>query len=245
MDERIQEIIFYYQDQPYQSQATRTYEMLLEMIALEALPEKRTYTVIELQEMLQIGRTPLRDALRLLEFDSIIKTIPRVGIQVQQCQMEDYFLQAEARLALEKVIIRRSCVLATDSFRIRLGRLNDDFRTLSNGGNSLALYRVDRNIHKLIDECSKNSYAVHALGPLRFYEQRIHYHLSSIYPDIGDVLNQEHIAFVDGIIAGDEEIACAHFKKMIDNTVKLVQIQVKTHLEVPFYNEFEYEHKGE
>lgn len=243
MNEKREDIISYYKDQPYKSQANRAYEMLLEMIALDTISEDKTYKVCELQEMLEIGRTPLRDALRLLEFDSIIKTIPRIGIQVQQCQLEDYLLQAEVRFALEKVVIRRACALAPDSFRRKLGELNDQFRALSNGDDSLALYRVDRNIHKVIDECSNNSYAVHALGPLRFFEQRIHYQLSSIYPEIGDVLDKEHIAFVDGVIEGYEEVACGHFKEMIVNTIKLVQTQLKTQLEMPFNSEFEYTHK--
>lgn len=80
MEKRINEIISYYQTQEYRTQAQRTYDMLLEMIALDALSEKKIYTELELTQMLEVGRTPLRDALKLLEFDSIIQTIPRLGI---------------------------------------------------------------------------------------------------------------------------------------------------------------------
>ncbi len=230
MEERIHEIISYYQDQTYQTQAQRTYDMLLEMIALDALSEKNVYTELELAQKLQIGRTPLRDALKLLEFDSIIRTIPRLGIQVQEVRIDDYFLQVEVRTALELVVIQRACRLAPAALRDRLSQLNADFDSTAKIDDRLALYRIDRNIHDLIDECSKNPYAVRALAPLRFFEQRIHYLLSKVYPDIGDILNQEHVEYVNGIIAGDADSACTHFKNMVDNTTKLIKRQVDAHM---------------
>lgn len=236
MEERIHEIISYYQNQTYQTQAQRTYDMLLEMIALDALPEKSIYTEAELTQMLQIGRTPLRDALKLLEFDSITRTIPRLGIQVCEVRIEDYYLQTEVRTALEIVVIQRACQLAPVDLRDRLAQLNRDFTSTAAHGDRLALYRIDRNIHNIIDECSKNPYAVHALAPLRFFEQRIHYLLNRVYPEIGDVLNREHIDYVNGIINGECHAACAHFQNMVDNTTRLIKRQVDAHLGLPFAN---------
>lgn len=42
MAENVQESLTYYQSQAYPTQAQRTYDILLEMIALEALPGKRS-----------------------------------------------------------------------------------------------------------------------------------------------------------------------------------------------------------
>ncbi len=230
MAENVQESLTYYQSQAYPTQAQRTYDILLEMIALEALPGKKVYTELELCQMLQIGRTPLREALKLLEFDSIIKTIPRLGIQVQECRIEDYCLLAEVRTVLEKVVIRRACRLATGSFQQELDRLNGAYRATCQANDPLALYRVDRKLHDLIDECSKNPYAVHALAPLRFYEQRVHYLLSRVYPEIGDMLDTEHIAYVEAIIAGLPDDACTHFENMVASTEKLVQLQMRANM---------------
>lgn len=226
MDKRIDEIISYYQSKPYSTQSSRAYDMLLEMIALEALPGKRVYTEQELGQMLQIGRTPLRDALKLLEFDRIIKTTPRLGIEVRKIRVEDYCLQAEVRTVLEKVVIQRACRLATKNSREELKSLNDSFAANVESGDRLGLYRVDCVLHKLIDECSQNPYAVHALEPLRFFEQRVHYLLWQIYPEVGKSLNQEHIDYVNSIIEGNEETACIHFENMVANTLKLVQLQI-------------------
>lgn len=234
MDERIHEIISYYQKQSFRTQAHRTYNMLLEIIALDVLPEKNIYTELELAQMLQIGRNPLRDALKLLEFDSIIQTIPRLGIQVCEVRIEDYYLQAEARTVLEILVIKRACQLAPVELREYLGRLNRDFISTAAHGDRLALYRLDRTIHEVIDKCSKNPYAVHALEPLRFFEQRVHYLLSRVYPETDDILNREHIAYVNGIIAGDCDVACAHFKNMVDSTTKLIKLQVDAHMGLPF-----------
>ena len=119
MEDRSLEIISYYKNQPYQTQAQRTYDMLLEMIALDALSEKSVYTELQLTQMLQIGRTPLRDALRLLEFDSIIETIPRLGIQIREVRIDDYFLQTEVRTTLEIVVIQRACRMISKDLQER------------------------------------------------------------------------------------------------------------------------------
>lgn len=237
MDDRSAEIISYYKNLPYQTQSQRTYDILLEMIALDELPQKNIYTELELTQMLQIGRTPLRDALKLLEFDSIIETIPRLGIQVRELRLEDYFLQTEVRTTLEFMVTRRACKLIPKDQRERLSRLNDDFISVAKRGDRLALYRIDRSIHTLIDECCKNPYAVRALTPLRFFEQRVHYLLGLIYSDIDKILNQEHYHYVNGIISGDPDAACGHFDNMIENTLKLVKLQVDAHMGLPFMAE--------
>lgn len=234
MEDRSTEIISYYKSLPYQTQAQRTYDILLEMIALDELPEKNIYTELELTEMLQIGRTPLRDALKLLEFDAIIETIPRLGIQVRELRIEDYFLQTEVRTTLEFMVTRRACKLIPKDMREQLSRLNDDFISVAKQGDRLALYRIDRSIHALIDESCKNPYAVRALTPLRFFEQRVHYLLGLIYSDVDQTLNQEHSYYVDAIISGDPDAACEHFDNMIENTLKLVKLQVDAHMGLPF-----------
>lgn len=231
---QLEKTVSYYQDQPYSTQAKRTYDILIELIAQGVLSGARTYTEAELSSILQVGRTPLREALKLLEFDAVIKTIPRLGIQVQECRIEEYLLQVEVRVALENVVIRRACSLVTDDVRQRLQALNDRFAEIAKTDDSLELYRVDRKLHAAIDECSKNPYAVHALAPLRFYEQRVHYLLSRVYPETGLHLNMAHIAFVQAIVGGREEDACKFFGEMISSTTKLVQMRVGANMGMSF-----------
>lgn len=230
IQERGQEIISYYKNMPYQTQAQQIYDMLLELIALDELPAKRIYTELELTQMLETGRTPLRDALRLLEFDSIIETIPRHGVQIRELHIEDYFLQTEVRTTLEHVVIRRACMLIRDDERQHLQNLNREFENADSINDRRGLYRQDRSIHALVDECCRNPYAVRALTPLRFYEQRVHYLLGRIYPEIDDILNREHVRFVNDIVLGNAESACQHFDNMIESTLNLVKRQVDAHM---------------
>ena len=225
MGSNVQETIAYYDSITYHTQAERTYDMLLEMIALGNFDENKSYTALSLSHILQIGLTPLRDALNLLKFDSIIDITPRVGISVRDYRLEDYFLQADARKALEEILIRRACVLSNNASRATLKSLNEKFKNHALHGERLELYRVDRAIHNFIDVCAKNEYVVHALKPLRFFEQRVHYMLHRVYPDTGELLNQEHIAYVNAIIENKDDMACKHFKNMIDYTIKLVQLR--------------------
>lgn len=233
MEDRVQEIVAYYRDRPYQTQTKRAYDVLLELIALESLAGEDVITEQKLAQMLQIGRTPLREALKMLEVNHIIKTIPRLGIQVQKIRIEDYYLQSEVRSTLEKLVIRRACGHIDARKRAQLKELNEAFSTTAAQRDRLTLYRVDKAIHALIDDCSKNPYAIHALEPLRFSEERVHYRLGRVYPEIGDELNREHIEYVNAIICGKEENACAHFDNMIADTAKLMQQQLDQLLFIP------------
>jgi len=231
---QLENTLSYYQAQSYTTQAKRAYDVLLELIAQGMFSETKIYTEEELGNILRIGRTPLREALKLLEFDAVIKIVPRLGIQMQACRLEEYLLEVEVRVALENVVMRRACLLATDSHRQQLTALNEQFAHMVKSGDNLGLYRVDCKIHAAIDESSKNPYAVRALAPLRFYEQRVHYLLSNVYPEIGLNLNRAHIAYVDAIICKQENAACKHFGDMIDETTKLVRKHVAANMGILF-----------
>lgn len=226
MEHQFQEIISYYQNQPYPTQTQCLYDMLLEIIALNALPEQETFTEQELMKLTQAGRTPLHEALKLLEFNHVVKIIPRVGVRMCTIHLEDYYLQAEARSTLEKLVTLRACRLSTEKSRSELKKLNGAYAAFVEKNDRLSLYRVDHNIHMLLDTCCKNPYLVHALAPLRFFEQRVHFLLSQTYPQINEELNREHISYVDEVIAGRADEACAHFDNMASCTARLLKQQI-------------------
>lgn len=135
---------------------------------------------------------------------------------------------------MEIVVIQRACQLVSQRQKERLEELNREFSNTAENGDRLALYRVDRSIHRIVDESSKNPYAVHALEPLRFFEQRVHYLLSRVYPETGDVLNQEHMKYIQAIIDGRSEAACDHFKNMVTSTTKLIKQHVDAQIDLSF-----------
>lgn len=232
MNKKINETIIYYQERSYSTQAERTYDLLIELIVQDDIFSQKIYTEAEMAEMLSVGRTPLRDALKLLEFDSVIKIIPRLGIQVIECKIEDFLLQTEARLALENMVSKRACKLAVDNQRDRLKELNKEFEKAAIQGDDPQIFRLDKRIHRLIDEASNNPYAVHALKPLRFFEQRVHYQLSHVFPQLGETLNNEHIAYVNAVIDKDEDASCQHLEKMIDATKDMVKARLEDNMGV-------------
>lgn len=62
----------------------------------------------ELCEMFQVSRTPIREALRLLQTKGIVEYLPRRGVQVIELTMDSLKEITDLRLVLESLSVRRA-----------------------------------------------------------------------------------------------------------------------------------------
>ena len=60
----------------------------------------------ELQEELQMGRTPIREALKRLSLESLVSIVPRRGMFVTNIGINDLQRLLEVRLELETLAVR-------------------------------------------------------------------------------------------------------------------------------------------
>ena len=63
----------------------------------------------QLAEKLGVSRTPVREALRMLEQENLVALVPRKGAQVLDLSADDIRSVLEIRQALEVVAIRHAC----------------------------------------------------------------------------------------------------------------------------------------
>jgi DNA-binding GntR family transcriptional regulator len=86
--------------------ALRAYEQILDLIMSgearpgELLNERR------LAEMLDMSRTPVRDALLMLEAEGLLVRVGKRGLQVKQMRIEDFMDALQVRLLLEPAVAR-------------------------------------------------------------------------------------------------------------------------------------------
>jgi DNA-binding GntR family transcriptional regulator len=83
----------------------------------------------QLSEQLGVSRTPIREAMTLLEQEGLLRTVPRRGIFVMRKTKRQIVEMIEMWAALESMAARLATLNASDADIAGLRRLFDDFRT--------------------------------------------------------------------------------------------------------------------
>lgn len=85
----------------FQLERDRAYRLLLDQILTDQIESETPLSERKLADSLQIGRTPIREAIRDLVRDGVLETRPARGTFVRQLSLEDVREIYEVRSALE------------------------------------------------------------------------------------------------------------------------------------------------
>ena len=105
----------------------------------------------ELIERLEIGRTPVREALRRLAHERLVEVYPRRGMFVTGVDVRELARLSEVRELLEPEAARLAAERATDTDRAELGAL---LAELDAGGSELI--DLDERIHRAVYRAAHN-----------------------------------------------------------------------------------------
>jgi DNA-binding GntR family transcriptional regulator len=137
----------------------RAYAMLREAIANADIYASRDEIRLDdraLSESLGVSRTPVREAMTLLEQEGFVRTIPRRGIYIVRKSKREIVEMVQMWAALESMAARLATLNATDEEIAKLRHMFDQFRD-STPAEHIAEYS-DANIafHQAIVELSKS-----------------------------------------------------------------------------------------
>jgi DNA-binding GntR family transcriptional regulator len=105
-----------------------------------------------------VSRTPLRTVLFRLEWEHLIKILPRTGVQVTELELNRIISVYQARLELEDVIGRMAAERFTPPHFNQLDRLLKACDPLLSDKDPKALAAIDFSIKKLFHEAAGNPY---------------------------------------------------------------------------------------
>jgi DNA-binding GntR family transcriptional regulator len=105
----------------------------------------------ELIARLEIGRTPVREALRRLSHEGFVEVYPRRGMFVTGVDVRELARLSEVREVLEPEAARLAAERATDTDRAELGALLEEL----DAGNS-ELMDLDERIHRAVYRAAHN-----------------------------------------------------------------------------------------
>ena len=177
---------------------------------------------IRLANQLGVSRTPIREAIRMLELEGLVIMIPRKGAQVAQITEKDLNDVLEVRLGLEELATRFACERIRSEALGDLYRASRKFESLLETDDLQALAKADVEFHDIIYQATDNARLVQLLNNLReqMYRYRIEYlKKKECYPQ----LLAEHQAIITSIEGHDKqkatEITGQHINNQVDTVV--------------------------
>lgn len=157
----------------------------------------------ELMERLDLGRTPIREALRALAQERLVEVYPRRGIFVSSVDVGDLVSLSEVRQVLESYAARVAAERATDEERDEAGALT---RELKRRMDTRELIQLDQRIHRHVYRCTHNAFLEKTLNEYYVLTLRIWFLALDRVARLDEAV-REHRELMTAIRDGDGERA--------------------------------------
>jgi DNA-binding GntR family transcriptional regulator len=188
------------------SLSDRAYYSLRDLIVSLELAPGEIVNERELMERLDLGRTPIREALRRLAQERLIDVYPRRGMFVSRVDVGDLASLSEARAVLESSAARLAAERATPAERAAAGELIADLGRLTGEGEQRRLIELDQRIHRHIYRCAHNRFLEATLEEYYVLTLRIWFLALDRVARL-DAAVGEHRALLEAIRDGDPDRA--------------------------------------
>ena len=194
-------------------------DALRELILLEKLAPGTPVPERDLAEGLGISRTPLKDALRILETEGLIEYGPTRRPKVADPSLEEIAQNIEVLGALEALAGDLACQRATEADIAEISRLQADMQAASGDLPALDFFHLDMAFHSRIVQAAQNAALkqTHAQYNARLWRARF---MSSRQVDRRDNTLAEHNAIVEALQARDGRCAAREMRKHLQSTIR-------------------------
>jgi DNA-binding GntR family transcriptional regulator len=122
-------------------------DALRDMIQSGEMPPGSKINESVLCGLLDVSRTPLREALKILAAEGLVELRPRRGARVASVERTAVAAIFEVMGALERLVGRLACVRASDDELAEIEQLHDRLVDLHGRGSRRAYFKLNRQIH--------------------------------------------------------------------------------------------------
>src|SRR5262245_59801226 len=182
------------------------YDALKRQIVACDLKPGEALTVSDLASALNLGRTPVFQAVDRLTIEGLVKVVPRKGIVVSPISLDDFIAIIEMRLLNETQAARWASERAGSAEIEQMERNLDAIWVAAKRGNISDFIDLDREFHRLIARASRNGVLSEFLAGLHDKSLRFWF-ISLRAPDHNFRVCKQHAAILDGIRKRDPKAA--------------------------------------
>lgn len=195
-----------------------------EILTGELKPGERLME-IHLANRLGVSRTPIREAIRMLELEGLVTMIPRRGAEVANITEKNLRDVLEVRRVLDALAVSLACERITEEEKEQLRMACIAFAKATETKNVTTIARADVALHDIIIKAAGNDRLAQIVGNLG--EQMYRYRFEYIKDESTHAsLVEEHRIIYESIVRGDRQTAAEAVKMHIDNQEKSIINQI-------------------
>lgn len=181
---------------------------------------------LQLAAKLGVSRTPIREAIRMLEQEGLAVTIPRKGAEVAKMTEKDMEDVLQVREALDELAASIACEQISEEELEELRQTMREFEEHTKSGNLKMIAEADVKFHDIIYKATGNPKLVSMVSNLReqMYRYRVEYLKDEKnYP----VLVKEHSEIVEGLSRKNKEMVTDAMHNHVKNQVTAVKEMIR------------------
>ncbi len=184
--------------------ADEAYRMMKNLILTSELAPGEMLDERYLMEVLEIGRTPLREAIQRLAHEGLVAIAPRKGSWVTDLSISDLQDLIAARELVEPAVAASAAVRATQDDIAHLEELIGATTSAYKTGDLLASIQSDRRFHRTMAQIGGNNYLARVVDDINTATLR-YWHIS--FKHAGDLTQtyDHHLRIVDELKRQDAE----------------------------------------
>ncbi|HAT2850356.1 TPA: GntR family transcriptional regulator [Serratia marcescens] len=157
---------------------------------------------------LDMGRTPINQAIHRLANEGLLQIIPRKGVMVSPLSMDDALELIEVRLANEMLCMRLASQKITERQIAMLTELNRQIEAASQERDRVRMMTLDHEFHQELAQIAGNNMLADILSVLHARAQRFWASTLSREGHMREVID-EHRAIIAALAAQDSAAAAA------------------------------------
>jgi DNA-binding GntR family transcriptional regulator len=173
----------------------------------------------ELAEALQISRTPLREALRILENEGLLHGQRNRTMRVVSADVRKFVAAYQLREVLDGLAARLAAGTADETTRAVLGAIIDRQQAALDPWDHATYTAANVEFHKRIMDLAGNEFLTAQLPIVRMTSQ-VFGPVALLEPERAATAVEQHRRIADAIAAGDgelsEQLARAHIRSTIE-----------------------------
>jgi DNA-binding GntR family transcriptional regulator len=203
------------------SQVERVYRIIREAIISGDYAPGSPLKLQELSEAHDMSFIPVREALRRLEAERLVETIPNKGARVAELSMEDIVDAYRTRIVLEVDALRRAYPHIDAEVIAEARRMKDEMVRRFNKGQAASGFDMHRAIHFILYEKSGSPWLLHLIRILWHHTERYRRIATGLHPTY-DHVGREHAKVLDALDRRDLEGAAEALRLDLEHTADLI-----------------------
>ncbi len=192
------------------------FQTLREAILRGELKPGERLMELQLAAQLGVSRTPIREAIRMLEQEGLAVTMPRKGAEVAKMTLKGMEDVLEIREALDILACQLACDRITDELLVTLEEKKKAFEASLETKDVKVIADADISFHDVIYEATGNPKLIALLSNLReqIYRYRVEY-LKAVesYP----ILIKEHDDIYQSLVRHNREESTVAIREHVKN----------------------------